>query len=98
MAATVAVAGGGWTRDFGTGTPVLVCFISGLLTCGMVITLCSVGVGTVTGLLAESRSRVCWPAGCVADPRRFVRRRWYASGCAPGGWWRRLHRRRRRPV
>src|SRR5215831_3392282 len=65
---------------------------------GMAITLCSVGVGTVTGPLAESWSLVCWPAGGVADPRGCGGRRWHAGSGAPGEWWRRLHRRRMRPA
>jgi hypothetical protein len=39
------------------------------------ITLWSVGVGTFTGLLTESRSRVCWPAGHI-----LVGRGWCGGG------------------
>ena len=39
----------------------MICSIVGLLTCRVAITLCPVGVGTLTRPLTESRSGVCWP-------------------------------------
>src|SRR5215470_11924133 len=60
--ATVAVAARAGIHVFRAETLAMVCFISGLLTCGLAITLCLVGVSEVTGPPPESRLRVCLPA------------------------------------
>jgi len=62
----------------------MICSIFGLLNCRMLITLWSVGEGTFTGPLTQSRSRVCWPAGPFSGRRRLVRRRRFAGTGAPG--------------
>jgi hypothetical protein len=68
----------------------MICSISGLLTCRMAITLCSVGVGTFTGLLPESWPRVCRPVSAggrggvqVAVHQRDGGRAFADGGCDP---------------
>jgi len=57
----------GMRRRLVRGPPLMVCSISGLLTRGKAITLCSVGVGNVPGPPAESRPCAGGdPAGVLA--------------------------------
>src|SRR5690349_3347719 len=58
--AAVAAAACGSNGGFCVETLVITCSISGLLTCRVVIMLCSVGVGAFTRPLAVFWSWVCW--------------------------------------
>jgi hypothetical protein len=51
--------------DFRAETPVIICSLFGSSPIGWRIMLCSVGVGTFTKPLTESRLRVCWLAGVL---------------------------------
>jgi len=63
--ATVAVTARAEIHVFRAETLAMVCFISGLLTCGLAITLCSVGVSEVIRPPGESRLRACLPAAVL---------------------------------
>src|SRR5215472_7699133 len=73
--ATVAAASRAGIHVFRAETLAMVCFISGLLTCGLAITLCLVGVSEVTGPPAQSRLRACLTAAVLP-----VRSDWCGGG------------------